>query len=184
MEGDYILYVGNFGPHKNLSALLRTYAHLDKDLREKFSLVLAGRRDEWTPRTRHAAGQLGVGHNVRTPGHVAEQHLPALYAGASAFVTLSRWEGFGLPVLEAMACCTPVMCSNRTSLPEVAGDAALLVDPDDREACEAGLGKILTDELFRAELQAKGLARAKDFSPGRFAKSALHALKTAIETSR
>ena len=183
IKRDYILYVGNFGPHKNIKGLLETYAGLDEELRGRVALVLAGRPDRWTPQTHGAVHRLGLAGNVRIPGHIAEEHLPALYAGASAFATLSRWEGFGLPALEAMACGTPVLCSNRASLPEVAGDAALLVDPDDHTACVAGLTRILTDDALRADLRAKGPKRAQHFAPRRFAGLVLKALEKAIEAA-
>jgi len=182
IDGDYILHVGNFGPHKNVDGLIRTFAALDGDLRGRFQLVLAGRHDKWTPDAAAVAGKLGVVGRVTFPGHVPEEHLPALYAGASAFATLSRWEGFGLPALEAMACGTPVLSSSRTALPEVAGDAALLVDPDDEDACTESLTRLLTDEALRADLRAKGPARAKHFSPGRFIGRILKVLTKACET--
>jgi len=181
IEGGYVLHVGNFGPHKNVGGLLRTYAALGGELRGRFRLVLAGRHDKWTPKAAEAAGRLGIEGRMSLPGHVAEEHLPALYAGAAAFATLSRWEGFGLPALEAMACGTPVMSSDRTALPEVVGDAALLVDPDDDGACAAGLTKILTDDELRARLSARGPARAKRFSPERFAGRVLKILTAASE---
>ena len=181
IEGDYVLHVGNFGPHKNVDGLLRTYAALAGELRGRFRLVLAGRHDKWTPKAVKAADRLGVEDRVSLPGHVAEEHLPALYAGAAAFATLSRWEGFGLPALEAMACGTPVMCSDRTALPEVVGDAALLVDPDDAGACAAGLTKVLTDDELRSRLRSRGPARAKRFSPERFAARVLNVLTAASE---
>ncbi len=180
LDGDYILYVGHFGPHKNLAGLLKTYAALDPKLRARFRLVLAGSPDKWTPQARETAGRLGLGDRVLMPGHIAEEHLPTLYAGAAAFATLSQWEGFGLPVLEAMACGTPVICSNRTALPEVTGGAALLVDPDDPEQCAAALARILTDDVLRTELRAKGAARVEHFSPGRFAQLILAVLTAAI----
>ena len=178
---DYLLYVGNFGPHKNVGGLVETFAGLEPGLRSRLCLVLAGRHDKWTRPVRDAAARLGVADAVLTPGHVAEQLLPALYAGAAAFVTLSRWEGFGLPVLEAMACGTPVLCSDRASLPEVTGDAALQIDPDDRAACVDGLTRVLTDDGLRDRLRAAGPKRAKRFSPDRFAARALTALDAAIK---
>jgi len=182
IDGDYILHVGNFGPHKNVDGLIRTFAALDGDLRGRFQLVLAGRHDKRTPDAAAVAGKLGVAGRVTFPGHVPEEHLPALYAGASAFATLSRWEGFGLPALEAMACGTAVLSSSRTALPEVAGDAALLVDPDDEDACTESLTRLLTDQALRADLCAKGPARAKHFSPGRFIGRILKVLTKACET--
>ena len=178
----YILYVGNFGPHKNVEGLLEAYARLDGPLRARHSLVLAGRPDKWAFRVSDAARRLRVSEHLRMPGHIAEEHLPALYAGAAAFVTLSRWEGFGLPVVEAMACGTPVLCSNRAALPEVAGDAALLVDPDDSSASAGGLARILADDALRAALRAKGQEQAARFSPHRFAELVVQALRAAMES--
>lgn len=182
IEGDYVFYLGNFGPHKNVDGLLETYAELDAELRDRFRLVLGGRPDKWTPKTHQTVSRLGLASRVSFPGHISEDLLPAIYNGAAAFVTLSRWEGFGLPVLEAMACGTPVICSNSTSLPEVTGGAALLVDADDRAACAAGLTKALTDDALRTDLRTKGPARAKHFSPARFAGLILKALEKVIET--
>jgi len=180
IEGEYVLYVGNFGPHKNVDGLIRAYAGLPDDLRGRVRLVLAGRTDKWTPRAYETIGRLGLSDRVRIPGHIQEGHLPALYAGATGFVTLSRWEGFGLPALEAMACGVPVMCSNRASLPEVTGGAALLVDPDDDAACVDGLTRLLTDDPLRSELRSKGPAQAQNFSPRRFAGHVLDALNVAM----
>lgn len=180
IDGDYVLYVGGFAPHKNVEGLLRSYAALDAGLRDRFQLVLAGAPDKWMPRLRRAAGKLGV--DARFTGHVAEEHLPALYAGAAAFATLSLWEGFGLPALEAMACGTPVLCSNHASLPEVAADAAFLVDPDSHEACRDALARLLTDDELRRDLRAKGPRRAENFSPARFAGLVLAALADAAKT--
>ncbi len=181
IDGDYILTVGNFGPHKNLAALARTLAALDPDLRRRYRLALVGRHDKWTHGVRKTAARLGVGDRIVCPGHVPEEHLPALYAGAAAFVTLSRWEGFGLPALEAMACGTPVLCSNRSALPEVVGDAALLADPDDEDDCVQALARILVDNALRSDLREKGPARAGHFSPERFAGKILKVLADAAE---
>ena len=175
---DYILYIGNFGPHKNVDSLINAYARLEPGIRDRFALVLAGPDDKWAGNIRQVIHRMGLSHNVTLTGYVQEHDLPVLYGGASAFVTLSRWEGFGLPVLEAMACGTPVVCSNTASLPEVAADAALLVDPSDADACANGIARILTDEPLRQQLREKGLERAAYFSPQRVARLVLDALKT------
>jgi glycosyltransferase involved in cell wall biosynthesis len=180
----YIMYVGNFGPHKNVEGLLQAFADLDETLRNGHQLLLVGREDKWTPQLRQAASGLGIGSTVRMPGHVPDEHLPALYAGTSAVVTLSRWEGFGLPVVEAMACGAPVMCSDRASLPEVAGGAALLVDPDSRDACSTELARLLTDSDLRDRLRAKGLERATAFAPSRFAELVMKTLNAVVEAKR
>jgi len=117
--------------------------------------------------------RLELEHYVRFTGYVEEEDLPALYNGADLFVFPSLYEGFGLPVLEAMACGTPVVTSNTSSLPEVAGDAALLVDPYDVEEIATAMRRILEDEALTAELRAKGLARAKEFSWERTARETI-----------
>jgi glycosyltransferase involved in cell wall biosynthesis len=101
---------------------------------------------------------------VRLLGYVPEGDLPALYAAAEVFAFPSFWEGFGLPVLEAMACNTPVVTSNTSSLPEVAGGAAVLVDPDSPESIESGLLEVLLDDGRREELRRRGLRRAEEMS--------------------
>ena len=111
--------------------------------------------------------------NVHFTGYVEEEDLPALYNGASLFVFPSLYEGFGLPVLEAMACGTPVITSNTSSLPEVAGDAAILVDPENVEAIVEAMRRVLADRALAAELQAKGLERAKQFTWERTARETI-----------
>jgi alpha-1,3-rhamnosyl/mannosyltransferase len=136
-------------------------------------LVIAGHWDERYPEARERAAALGLGGSVRFLGAVAEEHLPALYAGAELFVFPSLYEGFGLPVLEALACGVPVVCSNSSSLPEVAGDAALLVDPLDVPAMAQALGRVLGDLSLQQELCARSLARAALFSWERTARETL-----------
>ncbi len=181
INGDYLLYVGNFRPHKNIDGLLDAYAGLDAGLRDRYSLVLAGREDPWTAEARRRADQLGLDDRVRFPGHVPDEYLPGLYAGAHAFVTLSRWEGFGLPPLEAMACGVPVVASDRAALPEVTGEAALRVDPEDQAGVTGAIARALTDPDTRRELSEKGRQRAAEFSPNRFAEKVLAALAKAMK---
>ena len=179
IEGDYVLYVGSFGPHKNVDGLLRAFAALPGELRRRVHLVLVGQPAKRETDVHDDIHRLDIPDRVQVTGHVSDEHLPALFSGASAFVTLSRWEGFGLPVLEAMACGTPVVCSNRAALPEVAGDATLMVDPEDANACAAALARILTDDELRRTLTAKGRAQAAVFPPERFARLVIEALTTA-----
>lgn len=180
IEGEYLLYVGNFSRHKNVDGLLRTYARLDPTLQQRVRLVLAGGEGPGLRRVRSVVRRLRLDHAVRITGHVEEEHLPALYSAAAAFVTLTHWEGFGLPVLEAMACGTPVLCSKRAALPEVVGDGAVVVDPDDHDACLSALTSILTNDSLRAEMRVRGPARANDFAPRRFARRTLAALEKAV----
>ncbi len=167
-EGEYLLYLAAPQPRKNLAHLIRSFFRmLDEHHLPDTYLVLSGSKEHgWMYDEILAAAESSSKHRSRLifTGYVAEEDLPALYSGAVAFVFPSLYEGFGLPALEAMACGTPVITSNTTSLPEVAGDAALLVDPTDPdELCEAML-TILSDHSLREELRRKGLMRAAEFS--------------------
>jgi glycosyltransferase involved in cell wall biosynthesis len=156
----YVLYVGIHKPHKNLVRLVHAWKRISDEVRGDTRLVLAGREDPRYPQTRQAIAQLGLQSSVTILGAVQDTDMATLYSGATAFAFPSLYEGFGLPVLEAMACGTPVVASNRSSLPEVLGDAGLLVDPLDVDALAEALTRLLRDAELRRELSAKGLARA------------------------
>ena len=134
---------------------------------------MRGHWDERYPEAKQAAERLGLKDTVKFIGPVTDADLPALYGGAEVFVFPSQYEGFGFPVLEAMACGAPVVCSNRSSLPEVAGDAALLCDPNDTEALAHTIEQALTDRNLCAGLRQRGLARAAQFSWEQTAQSTL-----------
>lgn len=155
----YLLYVGNNKPHKNLRRLLEAFASsgVAKDLH----LVLSGSPDG---SLRSLIARRRLEGRVIFVGLIPDNELAAYYRGAVALVFPSLYEGFGLPVLEAMGCGTPVLTSNVTSLPEVAGDAALLVDPYDVEAIADGLRRLVENGTLREELRQKALARANLFS--------------------
>lgn len=156
----YILYVGINKPHKNLPRLVEAYAKIEGAP----PLVLAGREDARYPQARVRVEALGLSERVCFPGDIVSADLPALYSGASLFVFPSLYEGFGLPPLEAMACGVPVICSNRASLPEIVGDAALTFDPEDVEAIASAMRRVLDNASLRDNLRQRGLARAAQFS--------------------
>jgi glycosyltransferase involved in cell wall biosynthesis len=138
---------------------------LESGLRQRFTLVLGGRQDRWWSEREALARELGVADRVRFIGQIDEEDMPLLYSGAALFAFPSIYEGFGLPPLEAMACGTPVLCSNRASLPEVVGDAGRIVDPEDVVAFTRSLADILgsqaeLDRLAGAGLEQAGLFRA------------------------
>jgi glycosyltransferase involved in cell wall biosynthesis len=165
----YALYVGNFLPHKNLPRLLAAWAALPEALRASLRLVLAGGDRAGRPALAAAADSLGLRERVVFPGLIADADLPALYGGADLVVQPSLEEGFGLPALEAMACGTPVVASRRGALPEVVGDAGLLVEPEDERALTAALAHLLSSADERAALGRRGLARAAHFTAERTA---------------
>jgi glycosyltransferase involved in cell wall biosynthesis len=158
----FILYVGTIEPRKNLTTLLEAFHHLlaTYDLR----LVIVGKKGWLYERFFRRLRELGLENRVLFTGYVPDEDLPAIYSAADLFVFPSLYEGFGLPVLEAMACGTPVICSNTSSLPEVAGDAALLVDPTDARALTGAMEQVLTNERLWATLRAKGMERARGFT--------------------
>jgi glycosyltransferase involved in cell wall biosynthesis len=157
---DYVLYVGAFQARKNVLRLVDAFDRARARI-PTTQLALIG-PSQW--RYPELARRLEHSEGVRVLGYVPEEDLPALYAGASAFVLPSLYEGFGLPVLEAMACGAPVVCSNTTSLPEVAGDAALLVDPHDVDGMADAIARAVSDRALAADLTRRGLARAQEFT--------------------
>jgi len=158
----YVLYVGSNKPHKNLVQLVQAWATVIPYYRDVL-LVIAGPWDARYPQAQWAVERLGIQEHVLFLGAVADEDLPGLYSGAYCFVFPSLYEGFGLPVLEAMACGTPVACSNVASLPEVAGDAALLFDPHDIESIADTLRLLLEDTVLSIELGERGKYRAEFF---------------------
>jgi alpha-1,3-rhamnosyl/mannosyltransferase len=176
----YVLSLCSNKPHKNLVNLVTAFGILEaSDLRleseeqshvsnpqpsaSAASLVIAGHWDPRYPEAREAARRLRIEHLVRFLGDVAEEDLPALYAGAEVFAFPSRYEGFGLPPLEAMSCGVPVLCCDTSSMPEVVGEAALRVAPTS-EALATGLSQLLKDTKLRATLRSAGLRQAARFS--------------------
>jgi len=160
----YVLCVGTLEPRKNLSTLFLAYAGLPAALRQRCPLVVAGMSGWNTEALMKSAEDLIRRGELRLLGYVADALIPSLYAGAAAFCYPSRYEGFGLPALEAMASGVPVITSNQTSLPEVVGDAGLMLDPDDVDGLREQLQRLLEDRVFAEMLGQRGLARSRIFS--------------------
>jgi glycosyltransferase involved in cell wall biosynthesis len=169
----YVLAVGTLEPRKNLERLMQAWWALDDEARAGHVLALVGPVGWDAAPILQAASDQGA----RLLGRVSEDELRALYAGASAFAYPSLYEGFGLPILEAMAAGAPVVTSNLSSLPEVAGDAALLVDPTDPTAIGAALTRLLHDPALAEDLRTRGRARAATFSWERTAAETLALLR-------
>lgn len=179
---EYLLYVGNLLPHKNLKGLIRAFSLIAQ--RMPYKLVIAGCRDpRYYPELKAEAQTPGLADKVLFLNYISADELPALYAGAKAFVFPSLYEGFGLPPLEAMACGCPVVVSNVASLPEVCGDAAYCVDPYDVESIADGIHKVLTDQALRQAMIEKGLERAKLFSWERSAQKHIKVFEEALSSN-
>ncbi|MFA5907347.1 MAG: glycosyltransferase family 1 protein [Vicinamibacterales bacterium] len=164
LDHPFVLYVGNIKPHKNVERLVEAFALARLSGPDHLKLIIIGDELSKYPALRQAVHRHKLDKHVRFLGFQPQETLAAFYRLARAFVFPSLYEGFGLPPLEAMACGTPVVTSNVSSLPEVAGGAALLVDPHEAAAIADGIVRAVTDETLRAELITKGLARARDFS--------------------
>ncbi|MEI6046346.1 MAG: glycosyltransferase family 1 protein [Chloroflexota bacterium] len=180
----YLLYVGTLQPRKNLSRLIEAFASLigdpalDYPHREQLQLILGGQPGWWSNPLVEMVKNLKLENRIIFTGYLADEDLPVLLSHATAFVLPSLYEGFGMGVIEAMACGTPVICSNAGSLPEVAGNAALLHHPLDRLALEWNLRRLLTNAGLREDLAQKGLLQASRFSWEQSAAETLEVLES------
>jgi glycosyltransferase involved in cell wall biosynthesis len=164
LHDEFVLYAGNVKPHKNLERLIEAFDRVRKRGLDHLKLVIIGDEISKYTSLRRAVHTHQLHKYVRFLGYLPEETLAVMYRLAGVFVFPSLYEGFGLPPLEAMASGTPVVTSNVSSLPEVAGDAALLVDPYDPDSIAAAIERVLTDERVRRDLRQKGVARARQFS--------------------
>jgi glycosyltransferase involved in cell wall biosynthesis len=163
-HGGYMLAVGTLEPRKNLLQGIDAHAALPAEVRRRLPFVVAGAKGWLTEELDKRISAAEARGEVRWLGYVPAEDLPLLYAGARLLVYPSIYEGFGLPVLEAMASAVPVVTSNRASLPEVAGDAAIMVDPNDRDALRDAIARLAQDDAYARERAALGIAQARRFS--------------------
>jgi len=175
----FLLYLGTLEPRKNLAMLVRAFAQLKHEYPEAV-LVLAGGIGWLVDEVFAAIESCGVKESVVLPGYVPAAEKALWYAAATAFVFPSRYEGFGLPPLEAMACGTPVITSNAASLPEVVGEAGLLIAPDDVSGWVAALKRVWSDAPYRAELADRGVKRAQQFTWQATARQIVQAYRSLI----
>jgi glycosyltransferase involved in cell wall biosynthesis len=172
IRGRYVLYVGNVKPHKNLDRLVRAFARLRRRPEyDDVKLLIIGQDENRYAGLRRTVEAAGVRQDVRLFGFVPDATLAALYRLATVFAFPSLYEGFGLPPLEAMACGTPVVTSRASALPEVVGDAAVLVEPNSVEDIADGLARVLGDDALQADLSRRGKERARQFSWERAARA-------------
>lgn len=161
-EPPYFLYLGRQDPYKNLAGLIKAFANLPN---QDYHLAIAGSKDpRFTPQLEQQAAELGVTSRIQWLDYLSYQDLPNVISNALALVMPTFWEGFGLPVLEAMACGTPVITSNLASLPEITGDAAILINPGDTKAITSAMLKIAQDSVMHTQLSQLSIQRAKQFS--------------------
>ncbi|AFK67938.1 MULTISPECIES: glycosyltransferase family 4 protein [Pseudomonas] len=179
--GGYSLFVGTIEPRKNIETLLDAYGRLPLALRQRWPLILSGYHGWRSEAIHNRIAQAQQQGWARYLGFVASEDLPLLFAGARLFTFPSHYEGFGLPVLEAMSSGVPVVCSNSSSLPEVAGPAALMCAPDDVEGLSALLRQGLEDEAWRAAAVQQGLLHAGGFSWERCAQATVEVYKSVRE---
>lgn len=180
VDRPYLLFVGNPKPHKNLDNVIRAFAEVVRKDAFAGDLVCVGGRDDSQRQVVRHAEQLGVDQRVRLLGHVPESSLPALYQGASLFLHPTLYEGFGLPVVEAMASGVPVITSNGSSLAEVARGHARLVDPLDVSGIAEEILRCLSDEALRTDLIESGRRRAEQFQWRRAAEQTLAVYEAAM----
>jgi glycosyltransferase involved in cell wall biosynthesis len=180
----YLLFLGGEKPHKNVRNVLRAFAEARRERALPHALVLAGPMPKNRSRVEALIAALDLESRVVRPGVVPEEDLPGLFAGADAFLYPTLYEGFGLPVVEAMACGTPVLTSSTSALQEIAGGYAYLVDPMDVTAIARGIADLATDAKRRAEFADLGKRRAADFSWDRAAEQTLRVYGEALGTDR
>jgi glycosyltransferase involved in cell wall biosynthesis/ubiquinone/menaquinone biosynthesis C-methylase UbiE len=179
LEDKFVLYLGGLDWRKNVASLIRAFTHVGGS----WQLAIAGEpfssRSPLYPDLTEVVQQAGAKDRVKFLGLITEEDKPALYSAASLFVFPSLYEGFGLPPLEALACGTPVLCSNASSLPEVVGEGAMLFDPQNEDELGQALASLLSSEALRSELREAGLRQARRFSWRQTAKETLAAYKVA-----
>jgi glycosyltransferase involved in cell wall biosynthesis len=176
----YVLSVGTLEPRKNLDKLIHAYQKLPQAIAEQFPLVVVGASGWKESGILNALNKLASQNKARLLGYVPTEDLPFLYSGASVFVYPSIYEGFGLPVLEAMACGTPVIASQNTSIPEVLGDAGIMIDVNDIDVLAEKIQMICEDELARKKLSKSGLIQSAKFTWDNCAKQTVDAYHYAL----
>lgn len=164
INSNYVLYVGGLSPRKNILGLIEAFSLITPKNRNNTKLIITGRKGQSYPRYKKRAEELKISNDVIFTDFIPLNDLPYFYNGAEILVYPSFYEGFGLPPLEAMACGTPVIASNITSIPEVCQDSALLINPYDTKELSNAIEKVLNDNILMLTMMKKGLIRSMDFS--------------------
>lgn len=164
IDDNYILYIGGFSPRKNVRSLLIAFSRIYKNLSKDYKILIVGSANDEHSYLITLCETLNISEKVIFTGYVPYEHLPFFYNASSVFVYPSLYEGFGLPPLEAMSCKVPVITSNVSSMPEVVGDSALLINPFDTEELKGAIERVLEDPVLREDLAERGYKRSKLFS--------------------
>ena len=180
IDDPYILYIGGFSPRKNVRELILSFASIEKDLKVPHKLLITGSLNYEGQYLKELVLSMGLENKVIFTGYLDDALLPILYSGSEAFVYPSLYEGFGLPPLEAMSCKTPVITSNLTSIPEVTADAAILIDPFNKDQLKEALLKVLNSSSIKEELSEKGYKKSLEFSWSHTAEKTLSAYKSIL----
>ena len=182
IKGDFILYVGGFSPRKNIIGLIESFSLLKKKTRQNLKLVITGKKGISYSIYKNRTVSLGIENDVIFTDFIPLEKLPIFYNASKLLAYPSFYEGFGLPPLEAMACGTPVIASNLTSIPEVCNDSALLIDPYNTYELTSSIERVLNDESLRLSMIKKGLIQSSKHSWNLTAKSTLSAYEKIIKS--
>ncbi|AQR93263.1 MULTISPECIES: glycosyltransferase family 4 protein [Clostridium] len=182
IQEDFILYVGGFSPRKNILGLIEAYSALPNKLKETFKLVITGRKGPSYSKYKNRAEELHISNNVVFTDFIPIEDMPLFYNATEVLVYPSFYEGFGLPPIEAMACGTPVIASNVTSLPEVCYESALFIDPNDIDALSYDIERVLSNSLLKLTMVKKSLTRSKTFSWNKTALNTISAYEAIINS--
>lgn len=182
IEDSFIFYVGGFSSRKNVKSLILSFSSIKNDLKLHHKLVIAGSLRDDGMKLKELVINLGLNDDIIFLGYIADDVLPIFYNACECFVYPSLYEGFGLPPLEAMSCSAPVITSNKTSIPEVTSDSALLIDPFDNDSISSCLLKLLNDESLKEEYKLKSYEQSLNFSWEKTAKQTLNAYKGILNT--
>ena len=182
VDGEYILFVGTLEPRKNLARLIEAYSMLSESLRDKYSLVIVGGKGWGGVNLSNVIESSNVASNVKVLGYLQDNELKLLYHNAILFTMPSLYEGFGLPLLEAMSAGVPILTSNVSSMPEIAKESALYIDPYSVESIGTGITNMLMNDKLRESMSKYGLARAKQFSWDSASKETINVFYKAISS--
>ena len=181
IDSPFILSVSTIEPRKNFISLVKAYSKLESSIKEKYKLIIAGKKSWGFPQLESAVCKMGLEKNIVFLDYINQEELILLYNCATAFVFCSYYEGFGLSLLEAFSCGCPVISSNVSSLPEVAGKAAVLVDPDNVDIVKSSIAKMIQSKDMRIEFSEKGKERAKAFNWHLTAEKTVKVYKNVLE---